>query len=178
VSAGTPYLSEQQLLSCNPWNYDCGGGYWVYDMLMPKKAGRAGYYPGAVSNRNFPYVAKAVACRVGAKPTYTPVTGWGYVGNANGIPSVAAIKSAIYRYGAVSAGVYADAYFEYYTGGVFNAAPTTQDCNHAIQLVGWDDTKGAWLLKNSWGPSWGVDGFMWIKYGANKVGEAAAWAVD
>ena len=38
--------------------------------------------------------------------------------------------------------------------------------NHAIVLTGWDDSKGAWRLRNSWGTSWGSSGYMWIKYGS------------
>jgi cathepsin L len=120
-------------------------------------------------------VAQAVACSVPARATYTPVLKWGYVGSSQGTPSVTAIKTAIYKYGGVSACVYADQYFQGYTGGVFTSTDRWSQCNHAILLVGWDDTKGAWLLKNSWSPSWGIDGFMWIKYSANSVGYAAVW---
>ena len=178
VSGALPSLSEEQVLSCNPWGWACNGGYFAFDMLMPAKAGPKGYYQGAVPAAAFPYVGDAVACSLGKHPTFTPVSRWGYVAGARSVASVAAIKSAIYQHGAVSAAVFADDYFQGYTGGVFADATYHNTINHAIQLVGWNDAKGAWLLKNSWGPSWGVDGFMWIKYGTCNVGLGACWVVD
>lgn len=44
-----------------------------------------------------------------------------------------------------------------------------------VLLIGWDDEKGAWLVKNSWGEEWGEKGFGWIKYGSNNIGVFAAW---
>ena len=46
---------------------------------------------------------------------------------------------------------------------------------HMIVLVGWDDSKGAWLMRNSWGTDWGDDGYGWIKYGSNNIGMGAHW---
>ena len=52
---------------------------------------------------------------------------------------------------------------------------STGDVNHVVVLIGWDDQRQAWLVKNSWGETWGEQGFGWIAYGSNNVGLYAAW---
>jgi len=167
-------LSEQHLVSCNPWGWGCSGGFFAFDMIVPSK----GYYPGAMPETCFPYTALDSACAYCATPTWYPVAAWAYCGTSNTVASVDAIKNAIYTYGSVSAAVYVDRYFQAYTGGTFTTCrKKVSSCNHAIILCGWDDAKGAWLLKNSWGTGWGENGFMWMKYGCNLVGYGACYAI-
>ena len=157
------------MLSCNPYGYSCSGGNDALKFLVGS--------PGSMDESCFPYTAAVETC-VKTCPTWWQLAAWGYTpgGSDTAIPSVAAIKQASYTYGAVTAYVYADRTFQAYTGGVYNNTKTYRYTNHQIQLVGWDDTLGAWLLKNSWTTGWGIGGYMWITYTSCRVGEGAAWA--
>ncbi len=171
-SAKTPDMSEQYVLSCNPWGYSCAGGNNALAFLVGTL--NSGY-PGAMTDECFPYTASNAAC-VDTCGTWWQLSGWAYLTSDTTIPKVAAIKQAIVTYGAVTAYVYVDRTFQAYIGGVYNNTKSYRYTNHQIQLVGWDDSKGAWLLKNSWGTGWGIGGYMWITYTSCRVGEGAAWA--
>lgn len=151
-------LSEQYLVSCNTLGYGCNGGWFAFAMVKN---------PGAILESCFPYKAVDAPCSYCSNPTRYYLPSYGSVSN-----TVSKIKSAIYTYGSVAAAVYVNSYFQAYRSGVF-AGCTSGSVNHAIVLCGWDDAKGAWLLKNSWGTGWGEQGFMWIKYGCCSVGYGA-----
>lgn len=104
---------------------------------------------------------------------------------------IAAIKTAIITRGPVDAAVLTTSAFDAYTGGVYEDDQTSclgeqadYSCentptDHAIALVGWDDgdqtTPGHWILRNSWGASWGEAGYMRIAYNAAKVACSVAF---
>jgi hypothetical protein len=163
TSGSTLNLSEQYLVSCNSLGYGCNGGWFAFGMATN---------PGIILESCFPYVANDVTCKYCTSPVFYKAKNYGTL--SSGVATTTAIKNAIMTYGSVSAAMYCDSYFQAYKSGVFthnaNKSP-----NHAIILCGWDDTKGAWYLKNSWGTSWGISGFMWIKYGVCKVGYGASW---
>ena len=42
--------------------------------------------------------------------------------------------------------------------------------DHAVVIVGWDDTLNAWIVKNSWGSTWGDNGFGYVDYNSFGIG--------
>ena len=158
-------LSEQFLVSCNTSGWGCSGGMWPYDMMVD---------PGLPDEAQFPYVAADVDCHP-VTPIYK-ATDYTFLAGPTGRPTVDAIKQAIFDQGGVTVGVYVDRWFQAYTGGTLTkCAKNPRGVNHMVQLVGWDDARGAWKLKNSWGTGWGEDGFVWIKYGCDLVGYGASY---
>lgn len=100
---------------------------------------------------------------------------WGYVNTPfDKMPSIEQLKTALIKYGPLAAPMKADHCFAVYKSGVFNAH-TNGRVNHVVVLIGWNDDKQAWLIKNSWGKNWGEGGFGWVKYGSNNIGLFAAW---
>lgn len=180
-------LSEQWLVDCNQeatldtpvlgfdgiWG--CAGGWYAHDYLSGVKRDPCGG-AGGVSNEQSPYYAVDHAC--GCPYTHRfAIDSWALIAGEEEVADTNAIKQAIMEYGPVSAAVYVDDAFAAYTGGVFNAS-ALEEPNHAIVLVGWDDavgTAGAWILRNSWSPYWGEDGYMWIEYGCSNIGYATCF---
>lgn len=170
-------LSEQWLVSCNENNWGCNGGWWAHDYHQWRMDRFNG--TGAVLEEDFPYEAQDVPCDGPYQHPYV-MDSWKFVGFHQGITEVEAIKQAILTYGPVSVGCAVTQAFGAYTGGVFNQDDPNATINHAVALVGWDDTQGTegvWFLRNSWGPWWGEEGYMRIEYGVCKVGYGACYVV-
>ncbi len=135
---------------------------------------------GTASETAIPYTATSGPPNPGASTPFDAVA-TGFVNAAVQNPPVAEIKQALCVYGPLSVSVNATPMFQAYTGGVFNQMANSST-NHAVLLIGWDDAKGAWLIKNSWGNGWGSTagygtekGYMWIGYNSNRVGRWAQW---
>jgi C1A family cysteine protease len=163
---GSYRLSEQFVLDCSR-NGGCNGDdhSTVFDLALKTGLPLAAEYG--------PYKARAGAC--GKATHFQKIKGWGYCEpGARGPASVQSIKDAMSSKGPISVAIAADSRFmNVKAGSVFDGRAA--NINHEVILVGWDDAKGAWKLRNSWGTGWADQGYCWIKYGANNVGVDAAW---
>ena len=166
-------ISEQWLLDCNGKGWDCDYGWAPYELFTGMDAcGQT----GLVLESTLPYLEAESHCDCDSPRTTQYV--FAYVGTIDQrlafTDRVNAIKQAIMNYGPVWATVQAGTLpFFNYSGGVFDYQPTEGDSDHSVMLEGWDDTlgtAGAWILRNSWGDSWGDNGYMYIAYDSSMVG--------
>ena len=66
--------------------------------------------------------------------------------------------------------------FYAYSTGVYDGYPSNsddQDVDHAVTLVGWYEPMHAWIIKNSWGKSWGYSGYGYVNYNACNIAKYA-----
>ena len=95
-------------------------------------------------------------------------------------PSETGLAHGINTAGIVSCAVHVTANFMAYKGGVFQDTTCSETPNHAINIVGYGCTffykplrrcfgQRYWILRNSWGPTWGESGYMRIIRGGTKT---------
>ena len=167
-------VSEQQILDCDT-RYSCKGGWWSFDYI--KQSG------GLTSNKQYPYTASQGTCQ--QKPKLYLEDMFGFVRDNGSTPTPDEIKAAMCAHGPIVVAVKATDAFQAYVDGVFNehdpscnisaSNPDGACINHAVVIFGWDDSKRAWLIKNSWTENWGMNGYMYISYDSNNIGYMAAW---
>lgn len=169
-------LSEQYLVSCNSDGWGCGGGWYAhnYHTWKPDPCGDV----GPVLDEDFPYAAQDLPCDCPyPHQLQYLIRLWDFVGETGGVPPVDAMKQAILDYGPISVACAVAGTFGSYSGGIFEDCDHT-GINHAVALVGWDDSQGPegiWFMRNSWGPGWGEDGYMRMPYGCVRIGYDACW---
>ncbi|OAY68564.1 Ananain [Ananas comosus] len=143
-------LSEQQVLDCAV-SYGCDGG-WVnkaYDFIISNK--------GVASAAIYPYKASQGTCRTNGVPNSAYITGYTRVQSNNERSMMYAVSNQ-----PIAASIEASGDFQHYKRGVFSG-PCGTSLNHAITIIGYgQDSSGKkfWIVRNSWGASWGERGYI------------------
>ena len=173
INEGVSYdFSEQNLASCdfltlsgNARSCSTGGTYFRSTNYFTQQ--------GPALESCAPFLGVDEAPCEDTCETIKNVDGWRFIAN-----DVDTIKTALYKYGPVATSMDGgDAAFKAYTGGVYEHYDALM-VNHAVLIVGWDDNlgpEGAWIVKNSWGVDWGMDGFCYVAYGSAKIGTMSSY---
>lgn len=150
---------------CNRVNYPtqcsrsagCNGG-WSEDALQFVAL------QGIALSSDYPYVEATNNCNSGI-PTYSIIT-TPYANLTSG--SVTTFQAAL-NVRTVGVGVYASTW-SLYASGVYSCKKRVsyRMLNHMVLLVGYNST--SWKIKNSWGTTWGVNGYMTLTLTGNNCG--------
>ncbi|CAF0983764.1 unnamed protein product [Rotaria sordida] len=179
-------LSPQQLIDCSYEN-GCEGGSFVGvlnyihdngDRLNLEKD-----YPstptGAKQDKCQNFTGQVLSYNATHRLQYRQLS----TGNENYMKQIVYEQGPIYIYynagkreGNDTALHQTSAKFDHYGYGIYDVpgCPTHENMNHAMVIIGYGTQNGTdyWLMENSWGITWGDEGFIKIKRGANMCGLA------
>lgn len=186
-------LSPQQVTSCTPDMYGCGGGDTVpaYEYLMAQGGLSSAWfwpyeqsmYEGTNTKRcdskghNWTYANYFPIAKVSGYTWATPPCETGLHCNKQ---DMTALANALVQKGPASICLNAQM-FNFYTGGIMSAKTCGGNgmdyVDHCVQLVGYhqefaEPKKSYWLVRNSWASNWGENGYIRLQLSDNTCGVA------
>ncbi|XP_032902577.1 cathepsin L1-like [Amblyraja radiata] len=148
-------LSEQYLMDCSRevGNHGCKGGYKVQSLLFIKEKGIS-------SEQSYPYTAKDGECKVNRNDNVATCKGVRIIQKN----SETDLATAVATVGPISVSIDAEhRSFMLYKSGIFYEPRCSSDqLDHEVLAVGYgtENQKPYWIVKNSWGTSWGMEGYV------------------
>jgi len=157
-------LSEQQIVDCSRsfGNEGCNGGLEqsVFKYIISNK--------GLVASSQYPYTGRDTQACKKLTPTVT-ISSYVDVPQGNEVQMMAAAQK-----GPVSIAIDASHSFQFYSRGVFDDSRCGTSLDHAVNVVGFGTdaptNKDYWIVRNSWGPGWGENGYARFVRGKNQCG--------
>ncbi|XP_006030868.1 pro-cathepsin H [Alligator sinensis] len=162
-------LSEQQLVDCaqNFNNHGCSGGLpsQAFEYIL--------YNKGLMGEDTYPYRAENGTCK------FQPDKAIAFVKEVVNITlyDELGMMQAVGTHNPVSFAFQVTEDFMQYSKGIYSnphCEKTPDKVNHAVLAVGYGVENGMpyWIVKNSWGTYWGMDGYFHIERGKNMCGLA------
>jgi len=168
ISTGTLVsLSEQNLLDCVTDSDGCSGGSPYYAFQYVVNNG------GIDTEVGYPYTGTQATCAYSSTNKGADITAFSSV-----TATEAALQAAVTNQPcvvAIDAGLES---FQLYASGIYNDSACLSDANdldHAVVVVGFGTNSSGdyWIIKNSWGTTWGVAGYFYLARNAgNRCGVA------
>ena len=168
-------LSEQDLVDCVPDCYGCGGGWpylaieyimngTVHNMSTNATLNSTNFTHGIDTEVFYPYTGIGNSCNFSNASNALG----SLVSNLTLISKndTQSLIDAVLRVGPISVAINAGGDFQMYSSGIYNPSdcdPTQLD--HAVTIVGLgSNQKGEkyFIVKNSWGTTWGMDGYIYM----------------
>ena len=163
---GTPYtttstLSVQQLVSCDSTSSGCSGGdsRMGYEYVMETG--------GLNMETNYPYTSYydfAGSCDKTKSGYSIAVAQYYTITGADATTVETNMINYVKSTGPLSVCVDASEWSTYVSGTV---AVCSTSPNHCVQIVGVNTDEGYWKIRNSWGTSWGEDGYIKLQLNAD-----------
>lgn len=131
-------------------------------------------WDGPMSETDDPYNTSSCTSPAGLSPR-KHVQDMAFIPDRSGPLDNDGLKSAVMQYGAIYTTFYYDGSY-YRSSQTSYYCPSTIEANHAVCIVGWNDHypaanfltsppgDGAFICRNSWGPSWGAAGYFYMSY--------------
>ncbi|XP_028782606.1 ervatamin-B-like [Neltuma alba] len=150
-------LSEQELVDCDSVSHGCSGG-------SPKSAFEWVIRNGGISKEEeYPYVARDDSCKANTQneDSGVKITNYAQVDQSEEALLCAVAQQPIT--------VSLDASnLQFYDNGIYAGQYCSRDSNyvnHAVLIVGYGSKDGNdyWIVKNSWGENWGINGYFHVK---------------
>lgn len=158
-------LSEQELVDCDNVDNGCDGGYMenAFEELI-----RIG---GVMLEAEYPYLGWRFDCKYQSSKAKVRISDYKFISKDE-----EEIKKHLFEIGPLSAGINAALLNGYFKGiikpGIIKCNP--EKLNHGVLIVGYGhDSKSNsdyWIIKNSWGPKWGENGYFRIVRGEKACG--------
>ena len=164
-----PVFSPQDVVGCSKYSQGCDGGF---PYLI---AGKYAEDYGVVEEKCFPYIGKDSTCNTESDCLRYYSTNYYYVGGFYGACNEKEMMIELVNNGPIVVGfeVYAD--FAAYKSGIYHHTGLEDKfnpweiTNHAVLVVGYGVEEGQkyWIVKNSWSPNWGEQGYFRIVRGTD-----------